>query len=84
MERGGPDAAAGAQVGERKRLFGFGERRRDASSSEGVLTATGLARSTASRARAGPFWTSSTTSGRDDGAARCSAVNVSASPSRRR
>ena len=38
------------------------------------MTATGLARSTASRARAGPFWASSMTSGRDDGAARCSTV----------
>ena len=30
MEGGGPDPASGAQVGERKRLSGFGERRRDA------------------------------------------------------
>ncbi len=28
VEGGGPDPASGAQVGERKRLLGFGERRR--------------------------------------------------------
>ncbi len=64
MEGGGPDPASGAQVGERKRPLGFGERRRDALLSEGAWAATGLARSTASRARAVPFWTSSMTSGR--------------------
>ena len=40
-----------------------------------------MARSTACRARAGPFRASSMTSGRDDAAARCSTVNVSSSPS---
>ena len=42
MQGDGPDAATGAQVGERKRLSGFGERRRDALIERGSCDGDGL------------------------------------------
>ena len=42
VESGGPDPASGAQVGERKRLLGFGERRRDALVERGSVDGDGL------------------------------------------
>ena len=69
MEGGGPDPASGAQANG-SGFWASASAVMTHSSSEGAGAATGLARSTASRARAGPFWASSMMSGRDDGAAR--------------
>jgi hypothetical protein len=42
VESGGPDPTSGAQIGERKRLSGFGERRRDALVERGRGNCDGL------------------------------------------
>ena len=42
VESGGPDPTSGAQIGERKRFSGFGERRRDAFVEQGRGDCNGL------------------------------------------